>query len=111
MGDKGKVYGIEHVPEVRRRWHAPLHHRSHLYVSLSAAKLRLKVRRVPPWRPQLNAMSIASTKKHHADLLTSGRLDLSVVDGFDGLPSAAPFDAIHVGAAAPHIPKALLQQV
>ena len=28
-----------------------------------------------------------------------------------GLPSAAPFDAIHVGAAAPEVPKALVEQL
>ena len=33
------------------------------------------------------------------------------VDGFDGLPDLGPFDVIHVGAAAPHVPPALVEQL
>lgn len=32
-------------------------------------------------------------------------------DGHNGLPSQAPFDAIHVGAASPDVPPALLEQL
>ncbi|GIQ83553.1 protein-L-isoaspartate(D-aspartate) O-methyltransferase, partial [Kipferlia bialata] len=32
-------------------------------------------------------------------------------DGFEGLPDHAPFDAIHVGAAAPSFPPALIDQL
>ena len=32
-------------------------------------------------------------------------------DGYRGLPEAAPFDAIVVAAAAPEVPKALLDQL
>lgn len=32
-------------------------------------------------------------------------------DGWDGFAAKAPYDAIHVGAAAPHIPEALQQQL
>lgn len=45
---------------------------------------------------------------------SSSLLSLSVVDGFVGLPEEAKkrrFDAIHVGAAAPHIPTALKEQL
>jgi protein-L-isoaspartate(D-aspartate) O-methyltransferase len=34
-----------------------------------------------------------------------------VADGFSGLPDEAPFDCIHVGAAAPQIPQALVDQL
>lgn len=32
-------------------------------------------------------------------------------DGYAGLPQQAPFDAIHVGAAAPNVPQALIDQL
>jgi protein-L-isoaspartate(D-aspartate) O-methyltransferase len=32
-------------------------------------------------------------------------------DGREGWPELAPYDAIHVGAAAPQIPEALIQQL
>jgi protein-L-isoaspartate(D-aspartate) O-methyltransferase len=34
-----------------------------------------------------------------------------VGDGYAGWPQHAPFDAIHVGAAAPAVPQALLEQL
>jgi len=40
-----------------------------------------------------------------AKLLKSGRLQLVVGDGRLGYEALAPYDAIHVGAAAPEIPK------
>lgn len=36
---------------------------------------------------------------------------LLVTDGRQGYPEDAPYDAIHVGAAAPEIPKALIEQL
>ena len=38
-------------------------------------------------------------------------LELLVVDGFDGYPAGAPYDAIHVGAAAPTVPEKLVEQL
>lgn len=38
-------------------------------------------------------------------LLDSGRLKLVVGDGRKGHPPEGPYDAIHVGAAAPQIPQ------
>ena len=40
-----------------------------------------------------------------------GPLSLVVGDGRLGYPAAAPFDAIHVGAAAPEVPEALISQL
>jgi len=42
-----------------------------------------------------------------ARLLKSGQLQLVVGDGRLGFEKFAPYDAIHVGAAAPEIPKAV----
>ena len=43
--------------------------------------------------------------------LGSGSLELHVRDGFAGYEEAAPYDAIHVGAAPETIPDALMQQL
>ena len=40
-----------------------------------------------------------------------GRVTVTVGDGWAGLPERAPFDAIHVGAAARSVPKALITQL
>ncbi len=38
-------------------------------------------------------------------------VDVHIGDGYDGLPDDAPFDAIIVTAAAPHIPEPLIEQL
>lgn len=45
------------------------------------------------------------------DLVDAKRLQFLTVDGFDGLPDSGPYDAIHVGAAAPHVPTTLVKQL
>ncbi|KAM6912302.1 l-isoaspartyl protein carboxyl methyltransferase, like isoform 1-T2 [Xenentodon cancila] len=55
-----------------------------------------------------------SRKNVHADdpeLLSSGRIRLVVGDGRHGYLEGAPYDAIHVGAAAASVPKSLLEQL
>lgn len=59
----------------------------------------------------LVAQSKANLAKHDADLLAKGVVKLSTANGWDGLPSAAPFDAIHVGAAAGDFPTTLATQL
>lgn len=51
--------------------------------------------------------SIANVEKHHADLISSGRILFVEGDGRKGYASEAPYKAIHVGAAAPKIPPAV----
>uniref|UniRef100_A0AC34PU91 Protein-L-isoaspartate O-methyltransferase n=1 Tax=Panagrolaimus sp. JU765 TaxID=591449 RepID=A0AC34PU91_9BILA len=51
--------------------------------------------------PELVHKSIANVKKHHSDMIESGQIELVVGDGRLGYPEGAPYDAIHVGAAAP----------
>uniref|UniRef100_A0A8C9S8I2 Protein-L-isoaspartate(D-aspartate) O-methyltransferase n=1 Tax=Scleropages formosus TaxID=113540 RepID=A0A8C9S8I2_SCLFO len=55
--------------------------------------------------------SINNVKKDDPNLITSGRLRLIVGDGRLGFEEEAPYDAIHVGAAAPTVPQALLDQL
>ena len=60
---------------------------------------------------ELRDLGEANVRKHHADLLDSGRVDFLLADGYDGLAGQGPFDAIHVGAAAPSVPPALEEQL
>ncbi|XP_069493655.1 protein-L-isoaspartate(D-aspartate) O-methyltransferase-like isoform X2 [Ambystoma mexicanum] len=60
---------------------------------------------------QLVRDSIANVRADDETLLASGRIKLVVGDGRNGYPEDAPFDAIHVGAAAATVPQALLDQL
>lgn len=42
---------------------------------------------------------------------TGGKIEIVTGDGRLGYPAAAPYDAIHVGAAAPRVPDALIDQL
>ncbi|XP_062225937.1 protein-L-isoaspartate O-methyltransferase [Phragmites australis] len=62
--------------------------------------------------PQIVASSIENAQRSAAaPLLKDGSLSFHVADGRLGFPDAAPYDAIHVGAAAPEIPQPLLEQL
>ncbi|KAL9439080.1 hypothetical protein AB3S75_024693 [Citrus x aurantiifolia] len=62
--------------------------------------------------PELVASSIQNIEKSAAaPLLKEGSLSVHVGDGRKGWPEFAPYDAIHVGAAAPEIPQALIDQL
>eukprot|EP00485_Elphidium_margaritaceum_P005799 CAMPEP_0202690996 /NCGR_PEP_ID=MMETSP1385-20130828/5843_1 /ASSEMBLY_ACC=CAM_ASM_000861 /TAXON_ID=933848 /ORGANISM="Elphidium margaritaceum" /LENGTH=227 /DNA_ID=CAMNT_0049346337 /DNA_START=30 /DNA_END=713 /DNA_ORIENTATION=+ len=75
VGDKGKVVGIEHIPE-------------------------------------LFNLGQSNLKKSHANLLKSGNVVLVNGDGRDGYKNEAPYDCIHVGAAAqPDVPPKLAAQL
>ncbi|ODM89896.1 Protein-L-isoaspartate(D-aspartate) O-methyltransferase [Orchesella cincta] len=62
--------------------------------------------------PELVDMSIRNVKKKHATLLETGRVKLvGLGDGRKGYEADGPYDAIHVGAATPQIPPALVSQL
>ncbi|XP_024025611.1 protein-L-isoaspartate O-methyltransferase 1 isoform X1 [Morus notabilis] len=62
--------------------------------------------------PELVASSIQNIQKSAAaPLLKDGSLSVHVGDGRLGWPEFAPYDAIHVGAAAPEIPQQLIEQL
>ncbi|KAK4804752.1 hypothetical protein SAY86_004569 [Trapa natans] len=62
--------------------------------------------------PELVDSSIMNIQKSAAaPLLKEGAISMHTGDGRLGWPEAAPYDAIHVGAAAPEIPKALTDQL
>jgi len=62
--------------------------------------------------PELVTVSIENVKKSKAALLLAdGSLSLNVGDGRLGWPDLSPYDAIHVGAAAPDVPKSLIEQL
>ncbi|XP_076311741.1 protein-L-isoaspartate(D-aspartate) O-methyltransferase-like isoform X2 [Tachypleus tridentatus] len=60
---------------------------------------------------ELVNMSIENIKKDNPQLLESGRIKMIVGDGRKGYPDEAPYDAIHVGAAAAHLPDDLIAQL
>uniref|UniRef100_A0A3P9M3D2 Protein-L-isoaspartate O-methyltransferase n=1 Tax=Oryzias latipes TaxID=8090 RepID=A0A3P9M3D2_ORYLA len=60
---------------------------------------------------ELVQMSIKNVQADDPELLSSGRIRLLVGDGRLGYPEGAPYDAIHVGAAAATVPEALLEQL
>jgi len=55
--------------------------------------------------------SVSNVKKNHGDLLSSGQVKLVVGDGRQGHAEHGPYHAIHVGAAAPNLPQALVDQL
>ncbi|KAI5562800.1 hypothetical protein BDE02_15G074700 [Populus trichocarpa] len=62
--------------------------------------------------PELANSSLKNIEKSAAaPLLKEGSLSIHVGDGRQGWPEFAPYDAIHVGAAAPEIPQPLLDQL
>lgn len=62
--------------------------------------------------PELVTSSIENIKRSAASSsLKDGSLSIHVTDGRLGWPELAPYDAIHVGAAAPEIPQALIKQL
>ena len=60
---------------------------------------------------ELVDQSIVNTESGNPEHLAQGRVEFLVADGFVGLPGNGPFNAIHVGAAAPAVPKALVDQL
>jgi protein-L-isoaspartate(D-aspartate) O-methyltransferase len=60
---------------------------------------------------ELVDLSEKNIRKHDADLIDSGRVKLIVEDGRKGYAEEAPYDAIHVGAAAAELPQDLVDQL
>lgn len=60
---------------------------------------------------QLVNDSTANVKRGNPELIKDKRIELIVGDGRKGYELGAPYDAIHVGAAAPNLPEALLDQL
>lgn len=61
--------------------------------------------------PELVEISKQNVLKDNPDLLNSGQVVLVTGDGRQGYPEQAPYDAIHVGAAAPTLPQPLIDQL
>ncbi|KAI0370591.1 Pcmt1-prov protein [Pilatotrama ljubarskyi] len=62
--------------------------------------------------PELVEWSIENLRKDGlGSALDEGRIKMIAGDGRKGLPEDGPYDAIHVGAAAPTMPKALVEQL
>lgn len=61
--------------------------------------------------PELVEMSRKNIENDQPELLRSGRIQLKVGDGRLGHPELGPYNAIHVGAAAPELPQPLIDQL
>ncbi|KAI6237642.1 Protein-L-isoaspartate(D-aspartate) O-methyltransferase [Aphelenchoides besseyi] len=60
---------------------------------------------------ELVDLSKNNVSKHNNDLLESGKIRFVLGDGRNGYPDAAPYDVIHVGAAATELHKKLIEQL
>ncbi|XP_014216085.1 protein-L-isoaspartate(D-aspartate) O-methyltransferase isoform X2 [Copidosoma floridanum] len=61
--------------------------------------------------PQLKEIATKNIENDHPELLETGKVELVVGDGRLGYLPQAPYDAIHVGAAAPEVPENLISQL
>ncbi|XP_031781485.1 protein-L-isoaspartate(D-aspartate) O-methyltransferase [Nasonia vitripennis] len=61
--------------------------------------------------PKLQERARRNIQSDHPELLESKQLELIVGDGRLGYPNKAPYDAIHIGAAAPEAPEILINQL
>lgn len=61
--------------------------------------------------PELRDLAMENMRQGNPELLSNGRVKLVVGDGRNGYPDEAPYDAIHVGAAAKELPQALVDQL
>ncbi|XP_059617241.1 protein-L-isoaspartate(D-aspartate) O-methyltransferase [Phlebotomus argentipes] len=62
-------------------------------------------------QPKLVELSLKNIRSDDASLLESGVIKIVEGDGRLGCPEHAPYDAIHVGAAAPETPTELITQL
>lgn len=62
--------------------------------------------------PELVEFSVDNLKKDDlGKALENGQIEMVVGDGRQGYPKGGPYDAIHVGAAAPTLPQPLVDQL
>lgn len=62
-------------------------------------------------QPSLVKLGVKNIRKDEAALIDSGRIKIIEGDGRLGCKEFAPYDAIHVGAAAPSTPHELINQL
>ena len=62
-------------------------------------------------QPSLVKLALDNIRKDDSSLLDSGRVKIIEGDGRMGCKEFAPYDAIHVGAAAPSTPTELINQL
>lgn len=60
---------------------------------------------------ELVELAKQNVSKEDSDLLSSGQVQFITGDGRRGHEEMAPYDAIHVGAAASNLPQALIDQL
>ncbi|KAJ2818069.1 hypothetical protein GGI24_005207 [Coemansia furcata] len=61
--------------------------------------------------PELTSQSLVDLRAHYPEWINDGRIEIVTGDGRKGYEEGAPYDCIHVGAAAPAKPTELLAQL
>ncbi|KAI8890307.1 protein-L-isoaspartateD-aspartate O-methyltransferase [Backusella circina FSU 941] len=61
--------------------------------------------------PELVDSSVRNISKSHSQWITNGQIKMVKGDGRMGYEEEGPYDCIHVGAAAPILPQALINQL
>ncbi|PCH35062.1 Pcmt1-prov protein [Wolfiporia cocos MD-104 SS10] len=61
--------------------------------------------------PELVEWSVSNLRRDGLGSALDGAIEMVTGDGRQGYPSFAPYDAIHVGAAAPTMPQPLIEQL
>lgn len=61
--------------------------------------------------PELVEIARENIERDQPQLLLSQRVILKTGNGKLGVPEFGPYDAIYVGAAAEHVPEALIKQL
>ncbi|KAF9577510.1 hypothetical protein BGW38_007232, partial [Lunasporangiospora selenospora] len=61
--------------------------------------------------PELVELAKTNTRKDHPEYLQEGRVEYHTADGRVGFPQEAPYDCIHVGAAADSLHSELVTQL
>ena len=104
VGDEGRVVGIDHIPELVQT--------SLENVKRDDAGLLKEGHVIDATQANIGSCAASSIERDTAcDGVTSGPLSLVIGDGRSGFAAAGPYHAIHVGAAAPEIPPALVEQL
>ena len=63
------------------------------------------------WHRRLAERALENVRRANPELMERGAVEIVAGDGSRGLPGRAPFDCIHVGAAALTAPQGLLEQL
>ena len=114
VGPQGRAIGVEHIPElvamslknVEKSAAAPLLKDGSLALHVGG-----KSRHFYPPKIYLTCIRRHIFVLFFVSFMLNQVFTCMIIDGREGWPEFAPYDAIHVGAAAPEIPQPLIDQL